>query len=195
MDKALKNQEEEKQITFFQRFIYWFLIPLLFAIFIGVLIASVAGVNVFEQVKEWSEKIPLVQKESNEENISEYEQKIIHLDAEIENKEAQISQLQVQLDNKDLKIEEQIKQQEELQKQINELQQIKDEQRRAFKEVVSTYEAMSPKSVAPIILEMDEKEALKILSNISTESLAKIMEKMPPKDAAKFFEMMSVDME
>ncbi len=196
MEKALNKQTVEKEVSSFQRFIYWVLIPLLFALFLSLLIASIAGVNVFQKAKELGEKVPILSgmiAKEEKQNLEEFETKIINLDAEIQNKNAQIDQLKKQLENKEIEKERYVQQQKSLEATIDELKQMREEEKRAFKDIVSTYEAMSPKKSAPIILEMKDEEALKILSNIGTQSLAKILENMPPKDAAKYMEQLSTN--
>lgn len=196
MEKALSNQTAEKEISFFQRFFYWFLIPLLFAIFLGLIIASIAGVNIFQKAQDIGERIPFISSlfDSNEmENLEEYESRIVQLDAEIQNKNAEIDQLMMEINNSEKEIQQLLEDKEQLQATILELEQIREEQKRAFKEIVATYESMSPKKSAPILLEMKEEEALKILSNIRTETLAKILENLPPKDAANFIEKLSAN--
>ncbi|MBS4217749.1 hypothetical protein KHA96_05380 [Bacillus sp. FJAT-49711] len=188
----------DKKPGIFHRFIFWVLIPLLFALFLGLLIASVAGVNIFQKAKEISEKVPVIANmiDGKEKvNVLDYEEKIISLDAEIQNKNAQIDQLKSQLEKNEFEKERFSLEKERLENTIEELRQMQDQNKRAFKEIVSTYEAMTPKSAAPIIIEMSDDEAVKILSNISTESLAKIMEKMPPERAAKYLEKLSAKTE
>ena len=68
---------------------------------------------------------------------------------------------------------------------------IQEENKRAFREIVKTYETMSAKSAAPIISNMDTSEAVKILTNIKPESLAAIMEKLPAEEAAKYTELLT----
>ncbi|WP_230200100.1 MotE family protein [Bacillus niameyensis] len=162
----------------------------------SLLIASIAGVNVFQKAKELGEKVPILSgmiAKEEKQNLEEFETKIINLDAEIQNKNAQIDQLKKQLENKEIEKERYVQQQKSLEATIDELKQMREEEKRAFKDIVSTYEAMSPKKSAPIILEMKDEEALKILSNIGTQSLAKILENMPPKDAAKYMEQLSTN--
>lgn len=196
MENVLEKQKEVKRKTNpFQKFIFLVLIPLLFAIFIGLLIASVAGVNVFQKAKDISGKLPFVTEKTEKENIADFENKLISLDAEIKNKNVEIEQLQAKLENNETEKERFLLEKKQLEQTIDELKIIKDENKRAFKEIVSTYEAMAPKSAAPIILEMNDSEAVKVLSNLSTDQLAKIMEKMPPKNAAKYMELLSSTVE
>lgn len=189
MGKAVQKQTKEKAPSLFQRFIFWFFIPLLFAIFLALLIASLKGVNVFEKAKEISGNIPIIAELNNgkeKASMSEYEDQINSLDVEIQEKNVQINQLQSQLNNKDIEKEELLLEIEKLQTTVAELQQIHSENKRAFKDIVTTFESMTPKKAAPIILEMNENEAVKILSNVNTELLAQILEKMPPDKAAMY---------
>ena len=50
---------------------------------------------------------------------------------------------------------------------------------------------MSAKSAAPVITEMDDEEAIRILTNLKPDILAAILEKMVPQDAAKYTTMMA----
>ncbi|MCJ7839642.1 MotE family protein [Lederbergia sp. NSJ-179] len=192
----MKKQKTEKERTFFQRFIYWVLIPLLVALFLGLLIASFAGVNVFQQAKELGEKIPFISSvddQKEKERIAEYKDKMIQLDAEIQNKSAEIEQLKKQIEEKDAEKEHYVLEKQGLEETIEELKEIQAENKRAFKDIVSTYQSMSPKKAAPIILNMKEEEAVKILTHLQTESLAKILENMPPDKAAKYMEKISAN--
>ncbi|MBS4193985.1 hypothetical protein KHA97_02705 [Bacillus sp. FJAT-49870] len=198
VEKTLKNQNIEKEPSTFHRFIFWVLIPLLFALFLTLLITSIAGVNVFQRAKEIGEKVPVISSMiagTAKDNLLEYEEKIVSLDAEIQNKNAQIDQLKSQIDKNETEKERFLLEKEQLEQTIDELRQMRDENKRAYKEIVSTYEAMAPKNAAPIILEMKDDEAVKVLSNIGTESLAKILEKMPPEQAAKYLEKLSAKTE
>ncbi|GIN83699.1 hypothetical protein J6TS2_00850 [Heyndrickxia sporothermodurans] len=194
MDKVVKNQKEEHSKNKFQWFLYVFFIPLLFAIVIGLVVAQFAGINVFEKAKEISGKLPFTSSKTSEtskKSLKEYEDKIIDLQAEIENKDAELNQLQSKIDSQDNEKKQLLLEQKRLEDEIIELKQLQEQNKKAFNEVVQTYESMSPKNAAPIILNMSDKEALKILSNLKSDILAKIMEKMPADRAAKYTEMLS----
>ncbi|HEY4553819.1 MAG TPA: hypothetical protein VIG80_11530 [Bacillaceae bacterium] len=198
MDKAAKNQMKEKEAGWFQRFIFWVLIPLLFALFLGLLAATAAGVNVFEKAREIGGKTPVIKgflDSSENAGAKKYEDRIVQLEAQIQDKSLRLEQLEKELEKRDTEKERLLLEQEQLEKTIEEMRQIQNENKRAFKEIVSTYETMTPKTAAPILLEMKEEEAVKIMSNMSTEGLAKIMEKMPPERAAKYFEKLSAKSE
>lgn len=195
--KVMNEQNDKKTKNKFQWFLYVVLIPLLFAIFIGLVVAQVAGVNVFEKAKEISTKLPFAASANSEtksgKSLKKYEDKIVDLQAEIENKNAELTQLQSKIDSQDTEKNQLLLEQKRLQDEITELKQIQEKNKKAFSEIVRTYETMSAKNAAPIILNMNDKEALKILSNMKSDVLAKVMEKMPADRAAKYTELLSAN--
>nr|WP_225941854.1 hypothetical protein [Sporosarcina limicola] len=82
--------------------------------------------------------------------------------------------------------------QEKLQDEIAVLVRGKDDSKREFKGIVSTFEQMSAKSAAPVIMKMSDAEAIRILTNLKSDTLASVLEKMPPENAAKYTTMMTV---
>lgn len=50
---------------------------------------------------------------------------------------------------------------------------------------------MSAKSVAPIITELSDDQAVRILSNLKPDKLAEVFSKMNPADAARYTELLS----
>jgi flagellar motility protein MotE (MotC chaperone) len=192
MPKVIDEEKETKSSSRFQWIVFVVFIPLLFAITIALVVMTVAGINVFEK----AQSLPFVSKVLPSENKQDQEQlenRIVSLQASIEDKEAKISQLQSEIDGKE-KDNEKLQAVIEQQKlELEELRQIGEENKRAFKEVVSTFESMSAKSAAPVLLNMEDQEAVKILSSIKPDNLADILEKMPPEDAARYTGLLAAD--
>lgn len=191
---AEKIVEQEKKVNKFQWFLIVVLIPLLFAITVTLIVMTAAGANVFETVKTYGQKIPFVSslvEEENPKSIEEFEKKLISLEAQIKDREAKIEQLELDIDGKEKEVVRAKLESEQLQLQINELKAIQEENKRAFKDIVKTYETISAKKAAPIIAEMSETEALKILTNIKADTLASILENLDPEKAAKFTELLT----
>ncbi|WP_174735009.1 MotE family protein [Mesobacillus harenae] len=187
-------EKEDIKHSRFQWFLFAIAIPTLFAITIALIVLSVAGFNVFNSMKELGQRVPFLQGEpGGADLIDSQEQSIIDLEASIKNKEANIEQLESKLLNKDESIERLNLKVEQLEMQIDELTAIKEENKRAFKEIVQTYESMSPKKAAPILTEMSEKEALEILSTIKADTLSTILEKMTPEEAANYTELLTAE--
>jgi flagellar motility protein MotE (MotC chaperone) len=188
------EEENKEQSSRFQRVVFIIFIPLLFTITFALVIMTVAGINVFEKAQSFSSDIPFLANilPSNEaREADDLHERMVSLQASIEDQEAKIAQLQNEVDKKDSdneQLQATIQQQKE---ELEELRQIGEENKRAFKEVVNTFESMSAKSAAPVLMKMDNDEAMKILSNIKPDTLADILEKMPPEDAARYTELLS----
>lgn len=197
MEKIFEEQEEKKYGRL-QWFLYVVVIPMLFALVVALIVMTFAGINVFDAAKEYGKKIPVVSNIFNNENsksITEIEQTMVELEGEIKDKEAKISRLESQMQNKDQEIERLKLEKKRLERQIDELAAIQEENKRAFKDIVRTYETMSAKKAAPIITKMKNEEALKILTNIKADTLASIMENMSPEEAAKYTELLTNEKE
>ncbi|WP_449619382.1 MotE family protein [Robertmurraya sp. Marseille-Q9965] len=191
-------EKEEKKVSRLQWFVFTGLIPTLFAILIVLIVLSFAGINVFDKAKEYGQKIPFLSnliEETTPKTIEELETTMIKLEGQIKDKEAQIADLETELDGKDKEVERGKLEMEQLQMQIDELMAIQEENKKAFKDIVETYETMSAKKAAPIITNMSEQEALKILSNLNSEQLASIMENLEPENAAKYTELLTNESE
>ncbi|RFU71288.1 hypothetical protein D0469_01905 [Peribacillus saganii] len=197
MDKTLEN--EEKPYSKLQWFLFIVVIPLFFTITITLIVLTVAGINVFEAGKEYGQKIPfasaLFKEEEATKSTEDLEKRIIDLKAEMEDRQAQIEKLEGLIDSRDKEAERAELEKQQLEKEIAELTAVKDENKLAFKDIIQTYETMAPKKSAPIISELKEEDALKILSTISSDTLASILEQMEPADAARLTQKLTVQSE
>lgn len=187
-----QNEEFEKQPGFFQKLFFWFLIPVLFTVAILLIIATVTNTNVFQFADKITDSLPFISSEDKEvENTSLNEEKVVKLQAEIRDKEAQITKLQSEIDSVTSEKEELVIEQERLQYEIETLKRSQEETKLEFDAVLNTYKNMSAKAAAPILVQMSEPEALRIMSNLDAEQLSAIFTKMSPADAAKYTELLS----
>lgn len=195
MEQQVEETElEAKSPGFFKKFFYLFLIPLMFVIAIALIIASVTEYNVFKMADDVVEKIPFIKSDENEnivENSSLNEQKVVELQAEIQEKEIQITQLQTQIDSSALEKEQLLEEQERLLFEIEKLKRDQEETQKEFNEILSTFEKMSAKTAAPILIEMSDTESLRIMSSMKPDTLSAIFSKMSPADAARYTELLS----
>ncbi|MBB6443845.1 MotE family protein [Bacillus benzoevorans] len=193
MEEKLQEEAEEKYYSKLQWFFMVIIIPSIFALAVALIVATVAGVNVVDKAKEYSEHIPFLSsgKHGDEKKIEIVEQQLTELRAEIKVKESSIAELQAKVDTKDRQIEKLELERKQLEKEIDSLVAIQTENKREFKDIVKTYETMSAKKAAPIITQMNDKEALEILSQLTSDTLAAIMEQMIPAQAAKYTSLLS----
>ena len=187
-----KNQIEqpENKISFFQKFFFWFLIPLVFCIALLLIFAMFTKKNVFDYVDD----LPFISSndEQKETDIStQNEEKLVTLQAELQEKEVEIKNLQSKVDSAGTEKQELELEIERLNYEIEKLTASQEEASLELKEVLSTFEKMSAKKAAPIIVEMSDEEALQILSNLKPATLTAIFEKMSPENAAKYTQLLT----
>ena len=182
---------EESKISKFQ----WFLvivIPLIFAVTVALIVFTVAGVNVVEKAKEMSAKIPFIESDQKDEekgkpakNDEKVSMKLEKLENEIENKEKEIEKLEGIIDTRDKAIAKAEAEKQQLQTEMNQFRDSQNNSKQAFKDIIRTYETMAPKKAAPIIMEMNDEDAVEILSSMKAVTLAKVLEQMNTADAAR----------
>lgn len=182
---------EESKISKFQ----WFLvivIPLIFAVTVALIVFTVAGVNVLEKAKDMSAKIPFIESDQKDEekgkpakNDEKVSMKLEKLENEIENKEKEIEKLENIIDTRDKAITKAEAEKQQLQTEMNQFRDSQNNSKQAFKDIIRTYETMAPKKAAPIIMEMNDEDAVEILSSMKAATLAKVLEQMNTADAAR----------
>lgn len=190
------EEAEVKKTSKLQTFLYVFLIPFLFLVTVAMIVLTVAGVNVFEASKTIAAKLPYVSTlvtEEESKSTEEWEKELVSLEAEIKDREAEIEKLEEELKDQESNVERSNLEKEQLQNQIDELTAIQEENKRAFKDIIKTYETMSAKKAAPIISAMSETEAIKILTTVKADTLAAIMENMSAEDAARYTELLTAE--
>lgn len=189
--------EKVKSAGLFQKLLLWVFIPLLFASAVLLIVAKFADINVFEKAKEFSSDLPFIGQpkeddldgKGTDENI--LEERVVNLQAQIKEKEAEVFQLQQKLDTSADEKEDLLLEQERLLDEIAVLQRGDVGTKQKFTEIVATFEKMSAKAAAPVLVNMSDAEAIQVLSNLKTDKLAAILEKMTPEDAAKYTTMMT----
>jgi len=184
-------EEKESKISKFQWFLVIF-IPLIFAVTVALIVFTVAGVNVMEKAKEISGKIHLTEllqkdeeKESPSNAIEKDSKRLAELETKIKNKAEEIKKLESIIDTRDQAVEKAEAEKQQLQNEVNQLKESQDGSKQAFKDIIRTYETMAPKKSAPIITEMNDDDAVKILASMKADTLANVLEQMTTADAAR----------
>lgn len=191
--KTQKTEKEASSKTL-RNVMMGILVTLMLTTAVILVIAKFNNVNVFDTVKEMTQSLPFVKSEEEQEQSQNdliLEGRVVELQAEIHEKEAEVNQLQQQLDTSANENEALLLEQERLLVEIEELKRAQDSTKQKQSEVVKTFEQMSAKSAAPVIVKMSDAEALQILTNLKSDRLAAILEKMSPDDAAKYMSMMT----
>ncbi|WP_082190982.1 MotE family protein [Peribacillus loiseleuriae] len=192
----MKKIDETKHVESnkFQVILFTVLIFLLLTLLVLVIYLSFTGTN----IKAISEKVPFVSQlfDRGDENKQEhstvkFQEKINNLEAEMSDRQEKIKKLESLIDSRDKTIERTELKKQQLEMEIEELRAEQEITKRAFQDIIKTYETISPKKAAPIFSKMGDEEALKILSSIKTDKLAAILEQMTPDDAARFTKLLA----
>lgn len=191
-----KDIDNDQKSGWFQNLILWVFIPLLALSAIVLIITKATDINVFDAANDWSKSLPFIGEKSKNDNENAEDnlvikERVVTLQAEIQEKEAQLYKLQQELDQSAEQNEKLLIEQEKYLDQIAVLQREKDDSRRKFQDIVTTFEQMSAKASAPVITNMSDAEAIRILTSLKSDTLAAVLEKMSPEDAAKYTTMMT----
>lgn len=186
----IEVEQENKGPGKLQKLFFWVIIPVLFTLAIGLIVAEVTGTNVFEKAKT-----AISGKESNKdvnkETAEQYNQQIVSLKAQLKEKDAIVNQLQTTIDTNKTDAAKAEVEKKRLEKEVTKLQNGKADTKTDMNALVKTYEQMAPKSASAVISAMGDDQALKILKNLKPATLAPIFEKMTPEKAAHFTELLS----
>ena len=190
------EETKEKSTGIFQILMLWVFIPLLFISAVLLILAKFTDVNVFDKAKELTGKLPFVSEKVEEDAGTDtlvLEERVVSLQAEIKEKETELFMLQSDFDKSAEEKDTLLKEQQRLVDEIARLTSEQDSSKKDFKGIITTYEQMSAKSVAPVIVKMTDAEAIRILASLKPDTLAAVLEKMSPEDAAKYTTLMTVD--
>lgn len=174
-----------------QKLFFWVIIPVLFALAVGLIVAEVTGTNVFEKAKTLVGKNSDQTEQTTEQSIEDYNKEIVKLQAQVKEKEALVTKLQSQIDANKTDTSKLEVEKKRLEKEVKKLQDGKADNKTDSTLLTKTYEQMAPKSAAAAISAMKNEEALSILNNLKPATLAPILEKMTPEKAAYYTEAMS----
>ncbi len=182
---ANEYKNEEGKTGRLQWFVLVILIPLIFAIMLSLIVATIAGVNVFEAAQKYSSQIPVISSiVSNDQEQENSDAGSPELKAEVEDKKAQIQALQTQLDSKDEKIQSLEQEIADLTDQLAAKNEDKQKQQEVLDMLGNSYEQMDAERAAPIIASLDTNVAISILESLSNEARGSIFEEMNPEQAA-----------
>ncbi|WP_027408687.1 MotE family protein [Anoxybacteroides tepidamans] len=195
----MKEQEIEKEgkTGKFQWFLFVILIPLLFTIALTLVVATIAGVNVFDIAAKYGSNLPFVSElvggkpKSTEQILKE---NMLEQKATLEEKTAQIKKLETEMKNKQNEIDTLKQEIERLNAELEAKQQeaaSSSNQKITMQDIAKMYGTMAPKNAAAIIPKMSDQEAVNILAAVGSDKAAAILEKMTPAEAAKYTALLS----
>jgi flagellar protein FlbB len=190
--KMERNQEIEKESRL-QWFLLIIVIPALFAITLTVIIMTVAGVNVMDAVKTYTNNIPII---SQYIDVQKMQKK---LGATIEKQNEMIAKQKKQIRSLENQLSAKQQEVDQLKQELENLQQSKpfaeetaaEDETVTVEDIANIYNTMSEKNAAAILTTMSESDVFTILSALDSDKAAAILEKMPPDQAAKYTSMLA----
>ncbi|ELK44743.1 hypothetical protein M662_09205 [Bacillus sp. SB49] len=179
-----------KQQTGGSRFLKIFsavVFPLLFLVVLTVIVMTLMGYNVFEQVEKYGANIPGIADTTSTDSASSEETD--KLQAMLANKEAEIEQLKEQASAGDAEkkdMENQIVQLEKELEGTTEERGEEDVEEDSAKDIAASFQKMDPEEAAPIISTMNQDLAVQVLRLIAVEERGDILGQMDPEIAASY---------
>ncbi|MCR8928074.1 hypothetical protein NLI92_003482 [Priestia megaterium] len=200
--KELREEyEEEKSYSKSQVFLFLIFIPAVFLILAAYIVLTLLGVNVNDKVSGITHAIPFVSSEQSQKNENiqesneEIQKQVDGLQKKLSTKEKQIAAYEKTITTKDRQMDElKIEMRDMEEKADDETKKQKNNQL-AKKDVIATYENMSPKNAALIFAELKEDKAVAMLKQFKSSTRTAILEKMDPKVAARYTTLLTDQIE
>jgi flagellar protein FlbB len=199
-------KSEKQDYGKFQWFFFVILIPIIFTVTLVVIILSVAGFDVFGKSKAVLAEIPVIEKlfkDEKQDTINDREivaqetatqkKEKKQLEQTIEEQAIMIGALEKDVSMKEkeiLTLNQEIK---FLETQIEETK--KADSEKNSKDIAKLYDNMSSKKAAQIIPNLNQDEAVLILTLLDDRHLADILSKMTVEDAVKYTNLLSPNTE
>ncbi len=190
-------EKEQTSYGAFERFIYIFFIPTVFAVILSSVLLSFFGYDVFGTAWRFANSIPIVGKaipdpkptpspvKGSLQSGASLEESLQNAKQLLSQKDAQISKLSQSDKTKDEKIKQLQGQIQALQDQLKQKTVSDEEYLNRIKNLASMYAAMNPSKAAPILENLTIPELVLVLSQMTTEQRVGVLEKMNAKIAAQ----------
>ncbi|MEX2462206.1 MAG: hypothetical protein WD469_13080 [Paenibacillaceae bacterium] len=197
----MKAEMEESGLSGFERFLYIFFIPIVFAVIgIGVLL-SLFDANIYNSILKQANKIPVIEaivpkpkvivKTTDpaiavpEERIKNQEQKIEDLTKKLADQENAMKTTDAATLQKDQTIKDLQAKSVALEEQLKAKTMSDEEYHNQIKLTTDMYAKMNPSKSAPILENLTLQERVLILSEMKQADQVKVLEKMDPIKAAE----------
>lgn len=182
----------------FEKFLYLFLIPVVFTSILTFVLLSMFNYDVMNSILTVANKIPLIEKVVPEPEVesegvigeeglaqSEYSQSDEELISQIQELKQQVNSSQALVATKEQEIEELREEVAALTEQLEGKTQTEEEYEEQIKQLASVYADMSPSKSAAILEQLTLEELVLVLGQMSSDDQVRVLEKMNPRIAAE----------
>lgn len=177
----------------FQLLLLLVFIPAVFILIAAYTVTSLLDIDLAGKVKQAGISIPFVadskEKESAVSTVKK--QEAAFTEENMLKKNEQIADLEQQLESLQNKMEKIESENEGLKEDLHASSEEKEIDDGKKSEIIAVFKEMSGKAAAPVLMNMTEGEAVRIMSQLPPEKVAQILEKMPADTAAKYAELIS----
>lgn len=197
------TETESPSSGFFEKFLIWFLIPIVFTIALLFVLFYILDVDITKKVQSTLHNIPVIGKVipapagegeatdttedvmTPEKVAAQKDEEIVNLKAqiaELESKSQQSGQASISKDQEVQALQDQIK---SLEEQLKLKAKTEEEYNQQVQELANVYSKMNPSKAAPIMENLTMQESVLVMSMMKTDDRVKVLEKMNPKKAAE----------
>lgn len=183
---AKSTHTQKNKSNKFPKIFFAIFLPFIFLLTLALIVLTLLGFNVFEEVEKYASKIPGISQVTSSDEQESTEDEEARLQAIIANKDAELEDLQGEVDQKQSVISE--LEQEVIQLET-ELQDVVDGNENEStdeksKELARSFEGMDAEEAASIVENMEQSIAVQIMAHVASEERGEILGKMDPKLAA-----------
>ncbi|TCZ79963.1 hypothetical protein E0485_03630 [Paenibacillus albiflavus] len=197
------NTTETPSYSVFERFLIWFLIPIVFTIVLLFVLFYILDIDVTKKVQSTLHNIPvigyMIPAPKGEEADPVTTEDVVTPEKVAEEKDKEIASLKAQITELQGKIEQSgqstASKEQEVQTLKDKLAAVEDQNRlkgktdeeysKQVQDLANVYAKMNPSKAAPIMENLTLKESVLVMSMMKTDNRVKVLEKMNPKKAAE----------
>lgn len=193
----METSKEHGTYSPFERFMYLFLIPIVFtAILISVLL-SMFGYNVLEPLQRFANQVPVLNQIVPEPKVDQdqrtssngleesLKEKNIELETELSTLNQKFMEAQSTITDKNAELEEKDALIEKLQQELEEKTLSDEEYLQRIQDLALVYSDMSASKAAPVMEQLTLEERVLVLGQMEKDAQVDILEKMNPVIAAE----------
>ncbi|WP_188205807.1 MotE family protein [Alkalibacillus aidingensis] len=181
---ANKVKQAERKTNRLQWFLYVIVIPVVFAVTITLVVATIAGVNLFQVAQEYGSKAPIISTFIDDPEEEQLMEDLASHEATIQDQDTTISNLESQLTSKDQEIDELNDQIQTLENELEQAEEARVSREESTSRLARSFTEMDASRAADIITEMEQALALDILEEMSDERRGEILGAMDSELAA-----------
>jgi flagellar motility protein MotE (MotC chaperone) len=200
----MDSDTEKAEMNGLERFLLWFLVPVVFGIVLLIMLMTLFGVDIKQEARNLGNRIPIIEKwvpdnptpgdgESATQpssgktsaSLKEKDKEIADLTAKLKEQTADANQFQSSYLKKDQELKDLQAKYNQLQADLKQQESNNDAYDQKVSETSKIYAEMSPGKAAPILEAMTTGEQVLLLSGMKTSDQMEILEKMTPANAAQ----------